>query len=59
MFIMLTSGNRVFKPKSGKIKDYKIGICCFFAHAAVRSMSRLAGSESDTYDDVQSVFGIS
>ena len=30
-----------FEPRSGQTKDYKIGICCFFAkHAALRSKSK-------------------
>ena len=30
-----------FDPRSGQTKDYKIGICCFFArHAALRSKSK-------------------
>ena len=30
-----------FKPQSGQIKDYKIGICCFSAeHAALRRKSK-------------------
>jgi hypothetical protein len=29
--------NREFEPRSGQTKNYKIGICCFFAkHAALR-----------------------
>ena len=32
--------DRGFKPRSGQIKDYKIGICCFSAkHAAQRKKS--------------------
>ena len=32
---------RGFEPWSGQAKDYKIGICCFFAeHAALRSKSK-------------------
>jgi hypothetical protein len=31
----------VFDPRSSQTKDYKIGICCFFAkHAALRSSSK-------------------
>jgi len=36
---VLTSSavDRGFEPRSGQIKDYKIGICCFSAkHAALR-----------------------
>ena len=30
-----------FEPRSGQIKDYKIGICCFFdKHAALRRKSK-------------------
>jgi hypothetical protein len=30
-----------FEPRSGQIKDYKIGICCFSAqHTALRSKSK-------------------
>ena len=30
-----------FKPRSGQTKDYKIGICCFYAmHAALRRKSK-------------------
>ena len=40
---------RGFEPHSGTTKDYKIGMCCFFANHA-RSIKgkekRLAGSES-------------
>jgi len=33
--------DRGFGPRSGKTKDYKIGICCFSAkHAALRSKSK-------------------
>ena len=33
--------DRGFEPRSGKTKDYKIGICCFFAkHAALRKKSK-------------------
>ena len=32
--------DRGFEPRSGQTKDYKIGICCFFAkHAALRRKS--------------------
>ena len=37
-----------FEPRSGQTKDYKIGICCFFAkHAALRRKNRLVGLESE------------
>ena len=33
--------DRGFEPRSGQIKDYKIGMCCFSArHAASRSKSK-------------------
>jgi hypothetical protein len=33
--------DREFEPRSCQPKDYKIGICCFFAkHAALRSKSK-------------------
>ena len=33
--------DRGFESRSGQAKDYKIGICCFFAmHAALRRMSK-------------------
>ena len=33
--------DRGFQPRSGQTKDYKIGICCFFAkHAALRRKSK-------------------
>ena len=33
--------DRGFEPRSGQTKDYKIGICCFFAkHAALRRKSK-------------------
>ena len=33
--------NRGFEPRSGRTKDYEIGICCFFAmHAALRRKSK-------------------
>jgi hypothetical protein len=33
--------DRVFEPRSGQAKDYKIGICCFSAkHAALRRKSK-------------------
>jgi hypothetical protein len=42
MVSMLASStvDRGFEPRSGKTKDYKIGICCFSAkHAALMSKS--------------------
>jgi hypothetical protein len=41
---------RGFEPRSGQIKDYEIGICCFsFRHAALRSTSndRLARNQNN------------
>ena len=33
--------DRVFEPRSGHTKDYKIGICCFSAkHTALRRKSK-------------------
>jgi hypothetical protein len=33
--------DRVFEPRSGQTKDYKIGICCFSAnHGAIRRKSK-------------------
>ena len=33
--------DRGFEPRSGQTKDYKIGICCFFAkHEALRRKSK-------------------
>ena len=33
--------DRGFEPRSGQIKDYKIGICCYpTVHAALRSKSK-------------------
>ena len=43
MVRVLTSSaiDRGFEPRSGKTKDYKIGICCFSAkHAALRRKSK-------------------
>jgi hypothetical protein len=35
--VMVSAVDRGFKPWSGQTKDYKIGICCFFArHTAVK-----------------------
>ena len=43
--------DRMFEPRSGQAKDYKIGICCFSAkHAALNfkdNEQRLVGSESE------------
>ena len=40
--------DRGFDPRSGQIKDYKIGICCFPSkHAALKRKSKdLVDSES-------------
>ena len=43
MVLVLSSStvDRGFEPRSGKTKDYKIGICCFFAkHAVLRRTSK-------------------
>ena len=38
-----------FEPQSGKIKDYKIGICCFSAkHAALGRKSKDWSEWGDT-----------
>ena len=35
--LALSAADRVFEPRSGQTKDYKIGICCFSSkHAALR-----------------------
>jgi len=39
--VMLSVVDRGFKPWSGQTKDYKIGICCFFAkHSALRKRAK-------------------
>ena len=39
--------DRGFEPRSGKTKDYAIGICCFSAkHIALRRKTKDIGSES-------------
>jgi hypothetical protein len=39
--------DRVFEPRSGQRKDYKIGICCFSAkQAALRRKSRIMCPDS-------------
>ena len=43
MVIVLASSvvDRVFEPRSGQTKHYKIGICCFSAkHAALRRKNK-------------------
>ena len=43
MISVLASGvvDRGFEPRSGQIKDYKIGMCCFSSkHAALRKKSK-------------------
>ena len=48
--------DRGFEPRSGQSKDYKIGICCFFAkHAALRRknkdwLARNQDNVSEWYD---------
>jgi len=46
--VMVSSAvDRVFEPRLGQTKDYKIGICYFSAkHATLRKEQRLVGSES-------------
>jgi hypothetical protein len=42
-----------FKPRSGQIKDYAIGICCFSAkHAALRKKIKdwLAQNQDNVYE---------
>ena len=48
MVSMLSSAvDKGFEPRLSETKDYKIGICCFFAkHTALRSKNRLVGTES-------------
>jgi hypothetical protein len=49
MVSVLTSDvvDRGSEPRSDQIKDCRIGIFCFFTkHIALRSKSRLVGSES-------------
>ena len=39
--VALNAVDRGFEPRSSQTKDYKIGICCFFAkHAALRRKSK-------------------
>jgi hypothetical protein len=40
--VLVTSEvDRTFEPQSGQIKDYKIGICCFYAkHATLRRKNK-------------------
>jgi hypothetical protein len=39
--LALSAVDRVFEPRSGQTKDYKIGICCISAkHAALRRKSK-------------------
>jgi hypothetical protein len=45
--------DRGFEPRSGQTKDYKIGICCFFAkHAALRRKSKdwLAWNQNNVFE---------
>jgi hypothetical protein len=47
----LGSIGRGFDPRSGKTKDYKIGICCFSAkHAVLKGKSK--GWSARNYDNV-------
>ena len=44
--LALSAVDRGFEPRLGQIKDYEIGMCCFFAkHAALRRKSNV----SETY----------
>jgi hypothetical protein len=39
--LALSAVDRGFEPRSGQTKDFKIGICCFFAkYAALRRKSK-------------------
>ena len=40
--VLVTSEvDRTFEPQSGQIKNYKIGICCFYAkHATLRRKNK-------------------
>ena len=45
--------DRGFEPRSGQIKDYNIGICCFSAkHAALRRKSKdwLARNQNNVFE---------
>jgi hypothetical protein len=45
--LSLSAVDRGFEPQSGKIKDYKIGMCCFSAkHAALRRNYLFSGEEN-------------
>ena len=45
--LSLSAVDHGFEPLSGKTKDYKIGIYCFYAkHAALSRKSRLVASKS-------------
>jgi len=49
----LSAVDRVFQTRSGPTKDYKLGICCFFAkHAVLRSKSKdwLARNQNNVLD---------
>jgi hypothetical protein len=39
--VCLQTQDRVFEPRSGQIKNYKIGMCCFSTkHTTLRSKSK-------------------
>jgi hypothetical protein len=65
MVIMLTLSviDRGFQHRLGQIKDYKIGICCFFAkHAALRRQCKdwLARNQNNVCEwSDMSIFGLS
>ena len=43
--LSLSAVDRVFEPRSGQTKDYKIGICCFSAkNAAIRRKANIIGA---------------
>ena len=48
LIIVLASSDvdRGFKRWLNQTKNYKIGICCFFAHSIKEKEQRLVGSES-------------
>jgi len=56
---MASAVDRGFEPRSGQIKDYRIGICCFSAkHEAFRRKSKdwLARNENNVNNFVYDVF---
>jgi hypothetical protein len=46
--LALSAVDRGFEPRSGKTKDYEIGICCFSAkHAELRCKNWLARNQNN------------